>query len=148
MFWNKERHRTLKGVAAGALGGIAGAFAMNQFQAGASKLFEHPQQPPRKKQRARQAQGWKEHREAAAKQQDAEVEKATVKAAAAVSEAVFHHELQPEERDPAGNAVHYAFGAVNGALYGAVAEHWGAARVGEGTLFGATAWLMDDEIGV
>ena len=147
MFWKRERHRTLKGLAAGALGGLVGSFAMNQFQAGMSKLFEHRQQPPEKKERARQAQGWKEHREPG-NSQDTDVENATVKAAAAVSKAVFHHELEPEERQPAGNAIHYAFGAVAGALYGSAAEDWDAIRAGAGTAFGGALWLTSDEIAV
>jgi putative membrane protein len=147
MFWNKERHSILKGLAAGAIGGLVGSFAMNQFQAGMSKLFEHPRQPAGKKNRARQAQGWKEHREPA-QSQDAEVENATVKAAAAVSEAVFHHELKREERQPAGNAIHYAFGTVTGAMYGILAEEWDSVRAGQGTAFGAALWLTSDEIAV
>jgi putative membrane protein len=147
MFWERERHRTIKGLAAGALGGLIGSFAMNQFQAGMSKLFEHPRQAPDKKERARQAQGWKEHREPE-KPQNEDVENATVKAAIAVSRTVFHHELQPEERQPAGNAMHYAFGTVSGALYGAVAEDWDAVGAAGGAAFGAALWLTSDEIAV
>jgi uncharacterized membrane protein YagU involved in acid resistance len=144
MFWKKERHGTLKGLAAGAIGGLVGSFAMNQFQAGMSKLFEDGRQPPEKKERARQAQGWKEHRQP----EEPEVENATVKAAAAVSEAVFHHELQPEERQTAGNAMHYTYGTVTGALYGMAAEDWDAIQVGAGAAFGAGLWLTSDEIAV
>ena len=57
MFWNRERHSTIKGLAAGAIGGAVGSFAMNQFQAGMSKLFEHPQQDPEKQQRAQAGAG-------------------------------------------------------------------------------------------
>ena len=147
MFWNKERHTTLKGLAAGAIGGLVASFAMNQFQAGMSKLFEDPRQHPEKKERAQQAQGWKEHREPA-NPEDAEVENATVKAAAAVSRTVFQHELEPEERQPAGNAIHYAYGVVTGALYGATAEDWEEVTAGAGTTFGAAVWLTSDEIAV
>jgi uncharacterized membrane protein YagU involved in acid resistance len=145
MFWKKERYRTLKGLAAGALGGLVGSFAMNQLQAGMSKLFEHPRQPEEKKEAARQAQGWKEYGEPTNGQDD-DIENATVKAAAAVSQTVFDHELQPEERQPAGNAMHYAYGIVAGGLYGAVAEDWEAVQAGAGAAFGAALWLTSDEI--
>src|SRR3954454_22636250 len=144
MFWQKERHRTLKGLAAGAIGGLVGSFVMNQFQAGMSKLLEDRRHPPDKKERSRQAQGWKEHRQPG----DPEVENATVKAAVAVSEAVFHHELQPEERQSAGNAMHYAYGTLTGALYGMAVEGWEAAELGAGAAFGAGLWLTGDEIAV
>jgi putative membrane protein len=144
MFWKKERHRTLKGLAAGAAGGLVASFVMNQFQAGMSKLFEQPEQQEEKKERARQAQGWKEH----GQPEDAEVENATVKAAAAISQAVFHHELKREERQPAGNAMHYAYGTATGALYGMGAEDWDALKLGAGTAFGAAVWLTGDEIAV
>ena len=146
MFWNRERHSTIKGLAAGAIGGAVASFAMNQFQAGMSKLFEHPQQHPEKQQRARQAQGWKEHREPA--QNDEDIENATVKAAVAVAENVFDYHLEPEEQQQAGNAVHYAFGTFTGALYGAMAEEWKGARAGEGADFGAALWIVSDEIAV
>src|SRR3954447_9363634 len=135
MFWNRERHRTIKGLAAGAVGGMIASFAMNQFQARVSKLFESPRQPAQKKKRARQAQGWKEHREPARRQNPEEVENATIKAAAAVSETVFHHKLKRKEREPAGNIMHYAYGIVTGAVYGMAVEEWDAARAGEGTAF-------------
>jgi putative membrane protein len=146
MFRNKERHSSLKGLAAGAIGGLVASFAMNQFQAGLSKLVEHPRQSPGKKRRARQAQGWREHREPTGG--DGEVENATVKAAAAVSEAVLDHELRPEEREPAGNAIHYAQGVVSGAIYGLAAEEWRGVRAGAGTGFGAAVWLAADEVAV
>jgi hypothetical protein len=115
---------------------------MNRFQAGVSRLVEHPDQHPRKKERARQAQGWKEHRET----RGGEEENATVKAAAAVAENVFDRELPEDEKQPAGNAMHYAFGIATGGLYGAAAEHWPAVRACEGTSFGAALWLAADEV--
>jgi hypothetical protein len=133
-----------KGVAAGVVGGAVASFAMNQFQAAASKLFEQPEQHPEKRDRARQAQGWKEHRQ----ERGGEEENATVKAAVAVSENVFHHELSQDEKQPAGNAMHYAFGILTGAVYGAVVEELPAVRAGQGTLFGAAVWLGADEVAV
>jgi hypothetical protein len=144
MFWSQEKHAVWKGLAAGAIGGAVASFAMNQFQAGASKLFEHPQQSPEKRDRAEQAQGWKEHREP----HGHEEENATVKAAVAVSERVLRHQLAEEEKRPAGNAMHYAFGASSGALYGALAEESKIVRMGGGLAFGAVLWFLADEVAV
>lgn len=109
-----------------------------------SKLVERAEQrqPPRK---AREAQGWKQHGEGA----DAgDEERATVKAAVAVSETVFNHELAPAEKERAGQLVHYAYGTATGALYGAMVEHWEGARAGEGAAFGAALWAASDEVAV
>ena len=77
-----------------------------------------------------------------------EDEPATIKAANAVSRMALHRELLPEEKAPAGTAVHYAFGAAVGGIYGALAEKMPLARVGFGTLFGSVLWLLSDEIAV
>jgi hypothetical protein len=50
---------------------------------------------------------------------------------------VLDRDLSKEEKDSAGNAVHYAFGAAAGALYGVLAEATAASRLGVGTLFGS-----------
>jgi putative membrane protein len=146
MFWYRERHSTWKGLVAGAIGGAVASLAMNGFQAGMSKLFEDPEQPRESKRKAREAQGWKQHHEGA-KQDGSTEERATVKTAEAVSEA-FGHELQPAEKEPAGQVVHYAYGTAAGAVYGAMAEHWEDARTGEGTAFGAILWAVSDEVAV
>ena len=130
-------------MAAGALGGAVASFAMNRFQEAASKLFEHPRQGGQERERARQAQGWKEHREPG----DGQEENATVKAAVAVAEAAGA-ELTHEQKLAGGNAMHYAFGIVSGAVYGAAAETWPLARTGAGTVFGAALWAAADEVGV
>jgi putative membrane protein len=147
MFWQRERHSTWKGLVAGAIGGAVASFAMNQSQAGMSKLFEQPKQPPNAKRKGRQAQGWKQHHPAS-RQEDAAEERANVKAAAAVSEAVFDHELAPEEKERAGEIVHYAYGTAAGALYGVAAEHWQDVRAGAGSAFGGVLWAISDEVAV
>jgi putative membrane protein len=147
MFWNRQRHSTWKGLVAGAIGGAVASFAMNQFQAGMSKLFEEPAQPRRAKRKGRQAQGWKQHRAGAQQDPNAE-ERANVKAAVAVSETVFDHHLAPAEKEWAGELVHYGYGTAAGALYGAAAEHWEDVRMGEGVVFGAALWALSDEVAV
>jgi putative membrane protein len=75
-------------------------------------------------------------------------EPATVKAATAVSERVFHRPLAPGQKPAAGNAVHYAYGTLVGGLYGMAAEHWEPLRAGAGNLFGTVLWAVSDEAAV
>jgi putative membrane protein len=75
-----------------------------------------------------------------------EKEPATVKAASAISEAVFAHKLTKAEKEIAGPAVHYAMGAASGAIYGGVAELVPDVTAGAGMPFGAAVWLVADDI--
>jgi uncharacterized membrane protein YagU involved in acid resistance len=68
-------------------------------------------------------------------------EDSTVKAASTVSEAVFQHELTPDQKKVAGPLVHYAFGTSVAAAYGAAVEMLPALRAGWGTVFGTALWL-------
>jgi putative membrane protein len=136
MLWNRQRHSTWKGLVAGAIGGAVASFAMNQFQAGMSKLFKEPAAPPERK-----------PPEAKQRRQTSE-ESANVKAAVAVSETVFNHQLAPKEKQWAGQLVHYGYGTAAGALYGAAAEHWEDVRIGQGAAFGAALWAISDEVAV
>ncbi len=108
-----------KGTLAGALGGLAGAWMMNEAQ---KKGNETPRQP----------QG----------------DDATMKAAEAISESVLARTLPRPERRTAGTVIHYAFGASMGALYGALAELSPSATAGAGLPFGAALWAGADEMAV
>jgi putative membrane protein len=112
-----------KGMISGALGGLLGAYTMNQFQAGLAKLSKPQPQPG---------------------QQNGD--DATVKVASAISESTVGHELTTEEKEVAGPAVHYAFGAAMGALYGALAEMSPRFRMGWGMPFGTALWFGADEV--
>ena len=122
-----EGHSVWKGLVAGAVGGAAAAWVMNQFQAGSQKLQQKLQ--PQEEQQDSGSGG----------------DDATVKTARAISEYVGHH-LSDSEKKVAGPLVHYTFGSLMGALYGLAAEVQRNARVGFGTAFGATLWLVADEI--
>jgi putative membrane protein len=70
-----------------------------------------------------------------------------VKVASAIAEPVLDRELSDEEKPVAGELVHYGFGGFNGALYGALAEiPLLPVRAFNGMLFGATLWLVADEV--
>jgi putative membrane protein len=111
-----------RGVAAGMAGGVAASWAMNLFQSQFSKLL-----PPMAQEGG---------------------DDATVKTAAAIARSVAHHTLTDREKKVAGPVVHYAFGAVMGAVYGGVAEVMPAATKGWGLPFGTALWIGADEIAV
>jgi uncharacterized protein DUF1440 len=52
--------------------------------------------------------------------------------------------LSWEERQKAGPAVHYAFGALMGSFYAGLAEFWPAVRAGFGTTFGNALFTGPD----
>src|SRR5262245_51172312 len=64
----------------------------------------------------------------------------TVKVAAAATRLVGYR-LGESEKAPAGSVVHYAFGAVVGAVYGAAAEIVPIVSKAFGLPFGAAVWL-------
>jgi hypothetical protein len=119
-----------KSLIAGAVGGLAASYAMNQFQSLWTAVTEEMSK--------RQGDP----------QQSSGGEDATVKTAEAISERVFHRELTDAEKKWAGPAVHYAFGTLMGAVYGVLAETVPAAGSGHGAAFGTAVWLTVDEIGV
>ncbi|HKP87791.1 MAG TPA: DUF1440 domain-containing protein [Blastocatellia bacterium] len=132
--WPRERREAnpWKGLAAGLVAGLVASWAMNQFQALWSKLTEDKEESQ------------KESQESGGEQETP----ATVKAASAISEEVFHHELTKSEREVAGPAVHYAFGTVTGGVYGAMAELAPDVTTGAGLPFGTAVWLLADEVTV
>lgn len=109
----------VRGFISGALGGLAGAYAMNQLPS-----------------------------EQQADPQPLSDEDATVKTAKQISRTFFNKELTPQEKQWAGPAVHYGFGALMGAAYGVLAESSPPASIGFGTTLGTALWFAADEIAV
>jgi hypothetical protein len=125
-----------KGVVAGAAGGLAAAWVMNQFQSGwgkASEALDHSDTPQGEQER---------HTE------DSDAEDATMKTAAKIAENVFHRKLSREEKKKLGPVVHYAFGAGVGAVYGGLAEYVPQATSGVGLPYGAAVFVGADEVAV
>ncbi len=116
----RRKRQIWKGALAGLAGGLAGSFAMNEFQALLSK-----------------AEGKQNNKHRS--------EPATVKAARAIAEKALHRRLPVAQKDRAGELVHYAFGTLNGAIYGALAERAPVACTCAGLLFGAALFLVADE---
>ena len=137
-----------KGLAVGLVGGLFASWTMNQFQAAWSRLAEgfekahgaqsmQPSEGPNPDQTPDQN-----------KPQQEQQDDATVKAARAISEGVFGHELQEHEKKTAGALVHYAFGTATGGLYGALAEVSPKVTMGAGLPFGVAFWAIADETAV
>jgi hypothetical protein len=143
---NNSWNRVGKGLVAGAVGGLAASWVMNQFQSMWSKRSHGIE-------RAHGAQslqqGAPQHGVARALQEqgsDKEEDNAAIRAASAVSRSVFGHELANDEKEEAGAVAHYAMGMTSGAIYGAVAEVAPVSTIGAGGPFGAAVWLIADEI--
>ena len=132
-----------KGMVAGLAGGLVASWTMNQFQAAWTKIAEGTE-----KSHGAQSMQPSEGSQGEQAQDTGEQDDATVKTAKAISKNVFGHELQESEKEPAGAAVHYAFGTVTGGLYGALAEVTPQVTTAAGLPFGAGFWLLADEISV
>jgi uncharacterized membrane protein YagU involved in acid resistance len=130
-----------KGMVAGLAGGLVASWTMNQFQAAWTRMAEGSE-------KSHGAQSMQPSEGSKGEQDTAEQDDATVKTAKAISKQVFGHELQESEKEPAGAAVHYAFGTVTGGLYGALAEVTPQVTTATGLPFGAAFWLLADEITV
>ena len=131
---NGGRH-LWKGVVAGAVGGLAAAWVMNQFQSGwgkATEALQHSKTP----------QGEQE------RQSNDDAEDATMITAGKISEGIFNHKLSRDEKKKLAPVVHYAFGASAGAVYGALAELDHRATMGVGLPYGAAVFVGADEVAV
>lgn len=116
----------LKGIIAGAVGGLAAAFVMSQYQALTAKMSPEDNKK--------------------GKASSAKDEPANVKAAEMISEDVFDHKLGKSEKPSAGEAMHYLMGGVSGAIYGATAELSGVGTFGAGLPFGSAVWAIADDV--
>ena len=135
----------LKGTVAGLVGGLVASWVMNQFQAAWSKAAEGFEKP-HGAQSMQPSEGGSPAQSSG--QNEEQQDDATVKAARAISEGVFGHELKESEKKPAGAAVHYAFGTATGGLYGAAAEFVPEMTTGLGLPFGVAFWVIADETAV
>jgi uncharacterized membrane protein YagU involved in acid resistance len=123
----------VKGAVAGAIGGAAGAYTMELFQA----WWNDAEERLAPKRRAHAA------KDTPPTTAD---EPATVKAAARVTRKVAGADLPEEVKPAAGETVHYATGATIGAVYGAVAELVPPARMFNGLAMGAVVWWTADNM--
>ena len=130
-------------MVAGLVGGLVASWTMNQFQAAWTRIAEGSE-----KSHGAQSMQPSEGSTGDQAQDVQEQDDATVETAKVISRGVFGHELQENEKEPAGAAVHYAFGTVTGGLYGALAEVSPQVTAAAGLPFGAAFWLIADEVSV
>jgi uncharacterized membrane protein YagU involved in acid resistance len=123
----------VRNVIAGFVGGLVASFAMEQFQNALGRLSEDIGGAP--------GGGGQQHRKP-------QTEPATYQAANAISTATTGHRLSRDEKPVGGALVHYAFGGAVGAMYGAAASQNSEITAWGGLPFGATVWLIADEVGV
>ena len=133
----------LRGMTAGLLGGLAASWVMNRIQ----ELQPRQPAPPSGEGHGR-GETYQTHAQSKKRQRSSADADATVKTAERISDRVFHHELSDREKQIAGPAVHYAYGALIGALYGGMAELLPVVSAGLGMPFGTALWLLGDEIAV
>jgi len=130
-FVEREDADIVKGIIAGVAGGLLASLVMEQFQFLWSKASEAIE-------RARDTE------KPTARKSDP----ATVKVAKSISKSVFGKKLPKSKKTMAGEAVHYTMGATSGAIYGAAAEALPFTTAGDGLAFGATVWILADEVSV
>ncbi|HEX2310535.1 MAG TPA: DUF1440 domain-containing protein [Vicinamibacterales bacterium] len=132
-----------QGVIAGAVGGLAASWAMEQFQSRFSQATEDGVDEAQR--RSGHEARW------SARSQDqltGQPEPATTAAGDAAAITALGRPLTLEEEDAGGPLMHYAFGAAVGALYGAIAESRPGVTRLAGIPFGMGVWATADEVGV
>ena len=120
----------------GAASGLVASWAMNQYWALESKLKKDLQSGTQPRRDGQEQQEQQQHAP----------ENPTVAVAETVSREVLDRPLRQSEKQPAGTAVHYAFGMTMGALYGVLTELAPATRSGFGLAYATAVWLIADEI--
>lgn len=132
---NQRKPHLIRGILAGAAGGLAASWVMNQFMAGPGQQLQ-------------KAIANNTGQEPSAKQ-SGESEDATMKTAdALVHAATGGRHLSWSDRETGGSIVHYTFGALAGGLYGGLAEYSQTVRSGFGLSFGTALFIGADMIGV
>jgi putative membrane protein len=154
-----RKPKPMRSMLAGAAGGLLGAWIMTEIheiwnpQQQAAKPERMPgrlyhRSHDRKQQQNGQTAHAQQSETAGAENQAEHKEDATMKAADQIAQAATGHSLTPSEKKKAAPVVHYAFGALAGGIYGLVSEYLPSARRGFGSLFGATLFVIADEIAV
>jgi putative membrane protein len=128
------------GLLAGAVAGVAGSLAMNQFQRVAASAGGGREAPDATIGIPRTGRGPQPAQALGNASDDA-----TAKLANSVTSAVGKPLTNPRAKQMAGEVVHLAFGALNGALYGALIEMNPRLRSGAGVPFGLAVWAIADE---
>jgi len=122
-----------RGLLAGALGGLVASWVMNLFIAAAMKAHECAKSP---EQQAREQ----------LQQNEDGSEDSTIKVADTITWLATGQHLSKEGKQMGGPIVHYAFGTLMGACYGALAQYSKSTTAYAGTAFGTGLFIAADEI--
>ena len=128
------------GACAGALAGLIGALAMNQFQRLAARAGEGREADDATVGLPRTGRGPQPAQAIGNASEDA-----TARVANVALSTVGYELTDPRAKQMAGEFVHLAFGALNGALYGLAAELDPRVTAAAGVPFGASVWAVADE---
>jgi putative membrane protein len=128
------------GMLAGAVGGLAGALAMNQVQRAAAVAGGGREAPDATIGAPRTGRGPQPAQALGNASDDA-----TARVAGIAASTAGYPLTTPKSRQVAGEFVHLAFGAITGAVYGAAVELDPRVSLGAGVPFGAAVWALADE---
>ena len=144
-FRRRRNPNVVRGVVTGIAAGFAATLIMDQFQklTSASQKAAEKQIRLARHESAEAIERDQRHKEEEAAHQEDSTEKVARKIAA-----VAGKDLPPDEKKKAGQAVHYAFGTLMGAVYGVTAELIPEVTTGGGTGYGTLLFLGADEIAV
>lgn len=134
------KRSVMNGALAGAVAGVAGALAMNQFQRLAAGVGNGREAEGATLGLPRTGRGPQPAQAIGNASDDA-----TARSANALLSVVGHELTDPHAKKMAGEFVHLAFGAITGALYGIAAELEPRVTVASGVPFGASVWAVADE---
>jgi putative membrane protein len=124
-----------RAILVGVLGGLAGTLAMNYAQRAWTRAADG--EAPRSAGGKHDARDWQEREEG---------RNSNELAAQAIAAAIVGRRLTYGELTVAAPLVHYTFGAALGACYGGCVRTERQGVVRRGSAFGATVWLLADEI--
>jgi putative membrane protein len=130
----------LHGALAGALAGVAGALALNLFQRLAAQTGQGREAGDATIGLPRTGRGPQPAQAIGNASDDA-----TARVANAALSVIGYQLTDPRAKQMAGEFVHLAFGAINGAAYGLAAELDPRVTAGAGIPFGASVWAVADE---
>ena len=115
----KRSGDVVRGMLAGMIGGLVGSCVMMAYMEAVSKAV-NGDQPPKG-------------------------DNVTAKVADLAARKMIGHEPSEQAKQAGGALVHYGFGTIVGAVYGAAVEYLPIANSGFGTLYGTTLFVVADE---
>ena len=130
-----EKGNVAKGALAGVVGGLAGTYAMNHFQSWWTRWMHDVQ--PQSAAGKHDAREWQELTEG---------RNANEMAASTIADHTVGRPLTRNELKAGAAAVHFAFGAAMGGIYGALWEISPRTRQVGGAGFGTAVWAAADEV--